>query len=87
MVDDLPTPEELGERLQAGEITREEAIEIMTARARRDAFSTLYAPPGAEPGQSPPDPSSGTGRMLALVVLLILFLTVVLVLLFRMLSG
>ena len=41
-MDDLPTPEELGDKLKAGEITREEAIEVMSERARREAFRQIY---------------------------------------------
>ena len=44
----LPTPDELGEMLQAGEITREEAIEIMDQRTREEAFNNLYNPGGQE---------------------------------------
>ena len=44
MEDKLPTPEELGERLKKGEITEAEAIEIMSERARREAFSNLFNP-------------------------------------------
>ena len=44
MEDKLPTPEELGERLKKGEITEAEAIEIMSQRARREAFATLFNP-------------------------------------------
>ena len=42
MEDKLPTPEELGERLKKGEITEAEAIEIMSERARREAFANLF---------------------------------------------
>ena len=35
---DYPTDDELGEKLQKGEITREEVIEIMSERARQRAF-------------------------------------------------
>lgn len=42
---DLPTPDELGEKLKAGEITKEQAIEIMSERARREALGGLYGPP------------------------------------------
>jgi hypothetical protein len=42
---DLPTPEELGEKLKAGEITKEQAVEIMSERARREALGGLYGPP------------------------------------------
>jgi len=44
MKDELPTPEELGEKLKRGEITKEEAIEVMSERARREAFAGLYGP-------------------------------------------
>jgi len=44
MEDKLPTPEELGERLKKGEITEGEAIEIMSERARREAFANLFNP-------------------------------------------
>ena len=44
MKNDLPTPEELGEKLKRGEITKEEAIEVMSERARREAFAGLYTP-------------------------------------------
>jgi hypothetical protein len=44
MANDLPTPEELGEKLKRGEITKEEAIEVMSERARREAFAGLYTP-------------------------------------------
>ena len=45
---DSLTPEQLGEMLAAGEITREEAVEIMSQRIRRESLQSLYAPPGAE---------------------------------------
>ena len=59
MANDLPTPEELGEKLKRGEITKEEAIEVMSERARREAFAGLYAPiapdgTGATPAAPPP---------------------------------
>ncbi|MGI5922508.1 MAG: hypothetical protein ACOX9E_01040 [Lentisphaeria bacterium] len=41
---DYPTDDELGEKLQKGEITREEVIEIMSERARQQAFATLFNP-------------------------------------------
>jgi hypothetical protein len=50
---DLPTPDELGEKLKAGEITKEQAVEIMSERARREALGGLYGPP---PEQARPDP-------------------------------
>lgn len=56
-MDSLPTPEELGAKLKAGEITKEEAIEIMSERARRDAFSGIYppAPQDKDSGETKPD--------------------------------
>ena len=51
MEDPLPTPEELGERLKKGEITEAEAIEIMSERARREAFATLFNPGAKLPAQ------------------------------------
>ena len=55
MKDDLSTPEELGEKLKRGEITKEEAIEVMSERARREAFAGLAArfADGARPEWSP----------------------------------
>ncbi|MBN2451176.1 MAG: hypothetical protein JXR77_12350 [Lentisphaeria bacterium] len=47
-MNDLPTPEELGEKLKRGEITKEEAIEVMSERARREAFAQMYAPPAGD---------------------------------------
>lgn len=44
-MNDLPTPDELGDMLKAGEITKEQAIEIMSERARREALGGLYGPP------------------------------------------
>jgi hypothetical protein len=52
---DLPTPDELGDKLKAGEITKEEAIEIMSERARREALGGLYGPP---PDQNKRDPQA-----------------------------
>ncbi len=37
----LPTSDELGEMLEKGEISREEAIEIMAQRARMEAFGAM----------------------------------------------
>ncbi len=50
---DLPTPDELGEMLKAGQITKEQAVEIMSERARREALGGLYGPP---PGPQRSDP-------------------------------
>ena len=49
MKDDLPTPEELGEQIKAGKITEAEAIEIMSERARRQAFANLFGPQQPQP--------------------------------------
>jgi hypothetical protein len=50
---DLPTPDELGDMLKAGKITKEQAVEIMSERARREALGGLYGPP-AEAKRSDP---------------------------------
>lgn len=50
---DLPTPDELGEMLKAGQITKEQAVEIMSERARREALGGLYGPP-LDPKRSDP---------------------------------
>jgi hypothetical protein len=36
------TPEEIGEMLQQGRITREEAVEMMDRRAQEQAFATMH---------------------------------------------
>ena len=55
----LPTPEELGKRIERGEMTEAEAAEIMAERARRAALPFLYPPDDDEPPQSgtPPLPA------------------------------
>ena len=64
---DYPTDDELGEKLQKGEITREEVIEIMSEHARQRAFATLFNPgtplcQAAKDGQAPSAGSSpGSG--------------------------
>ena len=40
----LPSPEELGEWVEAGKMTEAEAVEIMSERARRTALAGLYGP-------------------------------------------
>lgn len=47
----LPTPEELGKRIERGEMTEAEAAEIMAERARRAALPFLYPPDDDEPPQ------------------------------------
>jgi len=72
MRDDLLTPEELGEKLKRGEITREEAVEIMTERARREAFANLFGPmPGTEGKAAPPTQVRPWKAIAAFVVLLV----------------
>ena len=76
MVDDLPTPDELGDQLKAGEITREEAIEIMSERARREALAGLYGPTTQAPGGA-----GGSGRAATWVgIAIIVFIVVLFVL-------
>ncbi|NMA47887.1 MAG: hypothetical protein GX945_15130 [Lentisphaerae bacterium] len=63
---DYPTDEELGEKLQKGEITREEVIEIMSERARQQAFATLFNPSAplgqaTKNGQQPDADDAGAG--------------------------
>jgi hypothetical protein len=38
----LPTPEELGEMIERGEITHAEANELMAERIRRQAFVSMF---------------------------------------------
>lgn len=60
-MDNLPTPDELGEKLKRGEITEGEAIEIMSERARREAFSGLYGPREGTPAD-PNAPAENTSE-------------------------
>ncbi|MGN0879815.1 MAG: hypothetical protein ACI4WT_10270 [Oligosphaeraceae bacterium] len=55
----LPTPEELGKRIERGEMTEAEAAEIMAERARRAALPFLYPPDEDEP-PPPAAPADGT---------------------------
>ncbi len=68
MPDELPTPEELGEKLKRGEITREEAIEVMTERARREAFANLFGPMPGTTGAPAPQPAASPRRAWKAVV-------------------
>jgi len=61
---DMLTPEQLGDMLTAGEITKEEAIETMAQRTRQEALKSLYSPTVADTAaaeQSPAEqrPSAG----------------------------
>ncbi len=80
---DYPTPEELGEKLTAGEITKEEAVEIMAQRARADAMTSLYSPAAGEAdedgagtaeGDSGPCCCCGRGVGIVVVVVVVLAL-------------
>ncbi len=79
---DLPTPDELGEKLKAGEITKEQAIEIMSERARREALGGLYGPP-PDPNRSDPQAAAkarkvarGIGITMAILALILVALLV-----------
>ena len=79
MEDKLPTPEELGERLKKGEITEGEAIEIMSERARREAFATLFNPNaklGAEEkkAEDPPKKQWKQAALFAAVIILLIII-------------
>ena len=79
MEDKLPTPEELGERLKKGEITEAEAIEIMSERARREAFANLFNP-NAKLGEEekkaaePPKKQWKQAAVLAAVIILLIII-------------
>lgn len=76
MSNDLPTPEELGDRLKRGEISKEEAIEVMSERARREALAGLYGPPTttAPATAGTAGRPAGRGRRLAILVLAVVIL-------------
>lgn len=61
----LPTPEELGEMIEKGQMTEAEAAEIMAERARRQALPFLY-PPEEEP-ETREAPASPARRWLPLL--------------------
>lgn len=78
---DSLTPDELGELLQRGEITKEEAIEIMAQRTRNEAMQNLYGPaPGAggEGKTGVTEPSAKPSRTAVIVVLVLIVLFVLL---------
>ena len=64
---DLPTPEELGDKLKAGEITKEQAIEIMSERARAEALGGLYGPPPEQAKRDPEADAKATRALRAFV--------------------
>ena len=70
-----PTADELGEMLEKGEISREEAVEIMAQRAREDAFGAmgrdLAGVAGSLPGGRPRSEATGPSRDLVLTVVAI----------------
>ena len=79
MEDKLPTPEELGERLKKGEITEAEAIEIMSERARREAFANLFNPNaklGEEQKKPPETPKKQVKQAIILVVVIIIIIVI-----------
>ena len=83
-MDDLPTPDELGEKLKAGEITKEEAVEVMSQRARRDGLAGLYGPPMSEEAKRVE--AKGTRKLGTLVFFLIIMALVTLYALMQMLG-
>ena len=56
------TPEQLGEMLTAGEITKEEAIEIMAQRTRQEALKSLYGPAMENPKDGLDEGKGADGR-------------------------
>ena len=79
MEDKLPTPEELGERLKKGEITEAEAIEIMSERARREAFANLFNPNaklGEEEKKPPEHPKKQWKQAFVLVIGVIILIII-----------
>ena len=75
----LPTPDELGEQLKAGKITKEEAVEIMTERARREALAGLYGPPPDQAGGA--TSAAKAARVVRMISIMTLVLGLILVLL------
>ena len=79
MEDKLPTPEELGERLKKGEITEAEAIEIMSERARREAFANLFNPNAKfdaeeKKAEEPPKKQWKQAALFAAVIILLIII-------------
>ncbi|NLF17573.1 MAG: hypothetical protein GX595_09975 [Lentisphaerae bacterium] len=87
MPNDLPTPEELGEKLKRGEITKEEAIEVMSERARREALAGLYGPPATTPARGTADAAAGGRGRPRRWIGVVMVLAVVALLLWILLSA
>ncbi len=70
-----PTADELGEMLEKGEISREEAVEIMAQRAREEAFGSMGRDLASVAGSLPSGPlrseATGPSRDLVLTVVVI----------------
>jgi len=78
---DSLTPDELGELLKRGEITKEEAIEIMAQRTRSEAMQNLYGPvpgTGDEDGGAVAGKTAKPSRTALIVVLVLVVLFVLL---------
>ncbi|MBT3380314.1 MAG: hypothetical protein HN742_21280 [Lentisphaerae bacterium] len=79
---DSLTPDELGELLKRGEITKEEAIEVMAQRTRNEAMQNLYGPPpeaaagDGEPGKAPGKPSLKAVIVVLLLIVLFVLLAI-----------
>ena len=78
MEDKRPTPEELGERLKKGEITEAEAIEIMSERARREAFANLFNP-NAKLGEEQRKPQETPKKQVKQAVVLVVVIIIIIV--------
>ena len=78
MEDKLPTPDELGERLKKGEITEAEAIEIMSERARREAFANLFNPAAQQSAQEEkPKESAKKQKKQAIILAVVIIIIIV----------
>ena len=79
MEDPLPTPEELGERLKKGEITEAEAIEIMSQRARREAFATMFNPAAQQSPQEEKPQASHKKQVKQTVILVVVIIIIIVI--------
>jgi len=75
-MDKLPTPDELGEMIAAGKISKGEAVEIMAQRARAEAFSEMQQMMGkaGQPGNGTSQPAHRTGPGLVLLAVVVVVL-------------